>query len=86
MAHRMPWQQRIPTHADSVWLGVTVQTASVGMGPEMLSVVRATPMQHKALVEQYNVGSARPHTSPVCREWTEAAVGGLSSIWGQSGQ
>lgn len=53
----------------------------------MLSVVRATPMQqHKALVEQHNVGFARPHTSPVCREWTEAAVGGLSSIRGQSGQ
>lgn len=34
MAHRVPWQQRIPTHTDSVWLGVTVKTASVGMGPE----------------------------------------------------
>lgn len=33
-AHRMSWQQLIPAHTDSVWLGVTVRAASVGMGPE----------------------------------------------------
>lgn len=50
----------------------------------MLRVDSATPVAHNALVELSNVGSGRPHTTPVHCEWTEAAVGG-HSLSGRTG-
>uniref|UniRef100_A0AAV2KD30 RUN domain-containing protein 3A n=1 Tax=Knipowitschia caucasica TaxID=637954 RepID=A0AAV2KD30_KNICA len=50
----------------------------------MLRVDCATPVVHNAFVELTDVGSGRPHTTPVCCEWTEAAIGG-HSLSGRTG-